>query len=128
MDFRVLDDNARHRAVAGVGETLMQAIRGVVPVLPVSLVATVVARETRPLAEIELKARAFELARRLEANGAHVYVPRSDLDYAIGVGLRMLTLRHVVVERDGLYAADDAQRALLVYYANAIAPLVDVLK
>ena len=52
---------------------------------------------------------------------------RSDLDYAIGVGLRMLTLRHMVSEREGLYFAVSAQRPLLEYYANAIAPLVDAL-
>jgi glycerol-3-phosphate O-acyltransferase len=127
VDFRALDDGARHRAVAVVGERLMRAICGVVPVLPVSLVATVFVRETRPLAEIELKAIALDLARRLEAKGAHVYVPRSDLDYAISVGLRMLTLRHVVTERDGLYAVADGEHTLLAYYANAIAPLVDDL-
>ena len=37
----------------------------------------------------------------LDARGAHVYIPRQDHDYMIEVGLRMLTLRHVVVERDG---------------------------
>ena len=41
---------------------------------------------------------------QLEARGAHVYLPRGDQDYAIDVGLRMLTLRHLVVESDGLYA------------------------
>jgi glycerol-3-phosphate O-acyltransferase len=50
-------------------------------------------------------------------------VPRGDQDYAITVGLRMLTLRHLVVETGGLYAADPAQLPLLAYYANSIAHL-----
>ena len=129
VDFRTMDDNARHAAVREVGRTLMEAIQGLIPVLPVSLVATVLARhQGGALAEIDLKIRANELARRLEASGAHVHVPRSDLDYAIGVGLRMLTLRHIVREQDGLFMAVEGERALLAYYANAIAPQVDALR
>jgi glycerol-3-phosphate O-acyltransferase len=128
IDFRALDDDARHRAVEQVGQTLMAAIRDVIPVLPVSLVATVLVRGWEPsLSEIDLKTKAYDIVRRLEAAGAHVYVPRSDLDYAIGVGLRMLTLRHIVRERDGLYSVVESDRPLLEYYANAIAPLVDAL-
>jgi hypothetical protein len=47
--------------------------------------------------------------RELEARGAHIYIPRHDQDYAIGVGLRMLTLRHAVIEEDGLFRPDPAQ-------------------
>ena len=129
IDFRSMDEAARHRAVTAVGGVLMDAIRDVIPVLPVSQVATLFVRAAPDtgFAEIELKTNAYALARRLEAAGAKVYVPRSDLDYAIGVGLRMLTLRHMVSEREGLYFAVSAQRPLLEYYANAIAPLVDAL-
>ena len=128
VDFRALDDDTRHRAVEQVGRLLMGAISDVIPVLPVSLVATVFVRGgDQAFAEIDLKTNAYDIARKLEAAGAHVYVPRSDLDYAIGVGLRMLTLRHVVRERDGLYCVETSERALLEYYANAIAPLVDKL-
>ncbi|HYH46593.1 MAG TPA: hypothetical protein VEG34_12990, partial [Thermoanaerobaculia bacterium] len=52
-----------------------------------------------------------------------IYVPRQDLDYAIGSGLRTLVQRHLVEERDGLYAARPGERALLAYYANSIAHL-----
>ena len=61
----------------------------------------------------------------LEAAGAHVYIPRRDQDYAIVAGLRMLTLRHLVEERDGLYAArpgGDAAAALLRQLDRAPAP------
>ena len=46
-----------------------------------------------------------------EARGAQLYVPRGDRDYAIHVGLRMLTLRHLVEERDGLFAAGAGRAA-----------------
>ena len=125
VDFRALSEPERHREVERVARLLMNNIARNIPVLPVSLVATVFLRErSAALPEIELKAEVFELVRALEASGAHVYVPRSDLDYAVGVGLRMLTLRHLVIEQDGLFRANPDDIAVLEYYANAIAPLV----
>jgi glycerol-3-phosphate O-acyltransferase len=50
-------------------------------------------------------------------------VPRADLDYAIEVGLRMLRLRHLVTEEDGLYGINPGEVVLLRYYANSIAHL-----
>ena len=44
----------------------------------------------------------------------------ADRDYAVTVGLRMLTLRHFVTEADGLYRANEDERDMLRYYANAI--------
>ncbi|MEE8277929.1 MAG: hypothetical protein V3R89_04330 [Thermoanaerobaculia bacterium] len=88
--------------------------------------ARVLANEPeRPFSELELKAEVQSLIRRLEARGAHVYVPRQDRDYAIVVGLRMLVLRHAVVEEDGLYRAEPSELALLRYYANSVAHLLD---
>jgi glycerol-3-phosphate O-acyltransferase len=125
LDFRQLDDAARHREVERVAGGIMDSIARIVPVLPVSLVATVFlgGRDTR-FSELELKSAAYDLIQRLERSGAHLYVPRGDHDYAIGVGLRMLLLRRMVVEEDGLYRASPGELALLGYYANAIAPLL----
>ena len=125
IDFRRLDEAQRHREVERVAAQVMEAIARIVPVLPVSLVATVFLpnRETG-WSELELKSAAYDLILRLEKVGAHIYVPRGDLDYAIGIGLRMLLLRRIVVEQDGLYRASPKDMALLAYYANAIEPLV----
>lgn len=125
IDFRALDDSARHAAVAQIGNLLMAQIGDVVPVLPVPLVAAVLLRDAqRSFDELSLKSAVTELIARAAARGAHVYIPRSDLDYAIGVGLRMLTLRRLAIERDGLFAANPAEHAALAYYANSIAHLV----
>ena len=56
-----------------------------------------------------------------------VYVPRSDLYYAIGVKLHMVSLRHRAIERDGSFHVAEKERPPLEYYANAIALLVDAL-
>ena len=126
LDFRVLDDAARRAAVAQVGRDLMHAIGEIVPVLPVPLVATVFMRDpARALSELELKAEVLALIDRVEARGAHVYVPRTDRDYALTVGLRMLTLRHLVTEHAGLFSAHPAELKVLAYYANSIAHLTE---
>jgi len=126
LDFRVLDDAARRTAVAQVGRDLMHVIGRIVPVLPVPLVATVfMCDPARALSELELKADVLALIERVEARGAHVYVPRTDRDYALTVGLRMLTLRHLVTEQAGLFSAHPAELKVLAYYANSIAHLTE---
>jgi len=123
--FRGLADADRRGPVGAVGEMLMARIGAVVPVLPVPLVATVLLRDpARPLAELELKSAVQALMARVEAGGGRVYLPRADRDYAVSVGLRMLTLRGLVREREGLFVADPDELTLLRYYANSIAHLV----
>jgi glycerol-3-phosphate O-acyltransferase len=125
LDFRRLSGEARRQAVAELGAGLMAAVGRVVPVVPVALMATVFTRQPgRALSQLELKAEVQALLERLQAGRAHVYVPRGDLDYALTVGLRMLTLRHLVEEKEGLFTARAAELPLLGYYANSIAHLV----
>ncbi len=125
VDFQALAGEARRAAVADLGRELMQAVGRVVPVLPVPLIASIfVAQPQRALSALELKAEVGRLLARLEAAGAHVYIPRGDLDYALTVGLRMLELRHLVDVRDGLFRAREAELPLLAYYANSITHLV----
>jgi glycerol-3-phosphate O-acyltransferase len=124
IDFRRLSGEERKRATAELGRELMAAVGRVVPVVPVALIASVFSRlPQRGLSELELKAEVQTLLERLQAAGAHVYVPRGDLDYALTVGLRMLTLRHLVEEREGLFTAHPEELPLLAYYANSIAHL-----
>ena len=125
LDFHRLSGDERRQAMSRLGAELMQAVGRVVPVVPVALMASVfTAHPGRALSELELKAEVEQLLERLQASGARVYVPRGDLDYALTVGLRMLRLRHLVEEKDGLFAANPAESALLGYYANSIAHLL----
>lgn len=121
LDFARLDETARREAVAGLARRLMRDIGAVIPVVPVALVAQVFrhARE-QALCELEIKTAAGALLAGWAARGAHIYLPRQDRDYAIGVGLRMLTLRHVVAEEGGLYRTVPENHALLAYYANSV--------
>jgi glycerol-3-phosphate O-acyltransferase len=124
VDFRNLPREEHSRRLEELARELMESVARVIPAVPVSLVATVFVREPeRAWSELELKAAVLRLTEELEARGAHVYVPRGDQDYAIVVGLRMLTLRRLIEDSDGLYRARPEELLLLTYYANSIAHL-----
>ncbi len=121
IDFRVLGADARIEAIERLGDHLLEAIASMIPVLPVPLVATVfVRRPNRSMSGLEIKAEVQRLIDELEIRGAYVHIPRADRDYAITAGLRMLVLRHLVVESDGLYRSAPKETELLRYYANGI--------
>jgi len=121
LDFQRLSGEARKQAMGELGRELMQAVGRVVPVVPVAVMVTVFVRHPeRSLSELELKAEVAPLVATLEARGAHIYVPRGDFDYALSVGLRMLRLRKLVAEREGLYQARSSELELLRYYSNSI--------
>jgi glycerol-3-phosphate O-acyltransferase len=105
----------------------MGQVGRLIPVLPVPLVATVLLQEQRrgerAIDELELKSAVAALVQRLQQADAHLYLPRGDWDYAVSAGLRMLTLRHLVEESNGLYRARAEETPLLRYYANSIAHL-----
>ena len=102
---------------------LMERIRAVVPVLPVPLVAAVLL-ERDGLSRAEITARFGELVERLTRAGAHVHMPREDLGYTVGVGLRSLVIRQIIEEGpDGSYRINPEDRPLLAFYANSIAHL-----
>ncbi len=124
IDFRAMEKEERFPKVEILARSLMDSVGRVVPVLPVSLVATAFLKNPEArLSSLELKAEAYRCLLEL-APGAQVYIPRGDQDYAFDVGLRMLTLRRLVEEEDGLYAARREEVPLLRYYANAIRHLL----
>jgi glycerol-3-phosphate O-acyltransferase len=124
IDFRMLDETRRFAEIERLGALLMEKVGRVIPALPVALVATVMLAGTKPLSALELKGEIEILIRKLVASGAHIHIPRADQDYAVEVGLRMLLLRHLVEEENGLYRADPREDVLLRYYANSIAHLM----
>ena len=125
IDFQSMPRDARLGAVAELGRSLMAAVGDLIPVLPVPLVATVLlARDGQPISELELKSEVAALVERLERKGARIYVPRSDWDYAVSAGVRMLSMRHLIETREGLLVANPTEEKVLRYYANSIAHLL----
>ena len=121
IDFQRLGGEERRQAMARLGRELMDAVGRVVPVVPVALIAHIFL-ERPSLTELDLKAEVGRLLGWL--SGAQVYLPRRDLGYALTVGLRMLRLRRLVEEREGLFTARQEELPLLRYYANSIRHLL----
>jgi glycerol-3-phosphate O-acyltransferase len=125
LDLRTTTAEIRAAEIDRLGERLMRAVGDVVPALPVPLVATAVLEAAgQPQTAFELKGRVYEIMRQLERDGAYVHVPRDDRDYAIDVGLRMLTLRRLVLQQDETFRANPDELELLGYYARSIAHLL----
>ncbi len=105
---------------------LMQRIGNITPILPVALVTTLFARDTTArYSSLELKAEVLELLKDLEQRGYRAYIPRSDYNYAVDVGVRMLTLRNILEDNEGVFSARPEEHTLLRYYSNSIAHLLD---
>ncbi len=125
LDLARLERAERFGEVGKLAVELMGRVGDIIPVVPVSLVATVLADSpSRSWSLLELKAAVQELVQELETRGAHVYVPRSDGDYAIEVGLRMLELRRIVRRQDGLLTIDPEDLPVLRFYARSIGHLL----
>jgi len=111
--------------VAPLADDLMQKIGAITPILPVALVTTVLMENPdRAFSLLELKSHVLKLLDKLTALGHKAYIPRGDDNYAVDVGIRMLTLRGIVNDNQGLLSVEPSQLALLQYYANSIAHLV----
>jgi glycerol-3-phosphate O-acyltransferase len=124
-DLRLLPEERRFAEIERLGQRLLREVGHVVPALPVSLVASaLLASGDHGLSSLELKGAVYALMGRLKAVGAHVHIPRHDQEYAVDVGLRMLLLRRLLTVEDGVYRPDPKEKALLAFYANAIAHLL----
>lgn len=110
--------------VSELADDLLHRIGQIIPILPVAMVATVVLDSKEQLSELELKSAVFTLLNQLEESGHRAYIPRGDRDYAVTVGIRMLTLRHLLFEQNGLYSVNISELPLLHYYANSITHLL----
>jgi glycerol-3-phosphate O-acyltransferase len=121
--FSDLDEEGQSALIVYLGGDLMGRIGAAVPAMPVSLVAQVlVSKRGEGVDLLRLKGEVNELIDRLEVQGVHVHVPRSDRDYAVTAGLRMFVLRDLVTEDgEGLYRITPGEEALVAYYANSLA-------
>jgi len=123
-DFLARPDTPHGAALAeSLGAHLMSKVGYVIPVLPVSLVATALLEADAPLSRLDLKARCHRLFDAFAARDAYIHVPHDDQDYGVEVGLRILLLRRIVTERDGCFSINPGDLGLVQYYANSIAHL-----
>ncbi len=121
FSFSRLDRKSRFSEVEKLCKNLMASIEEIVPVLPVSLVATVFLEDPEEwLSEFDVKAYVHRLIEELQSKGARVYLSKRSGEHTITTALNMLKLRRLVVESDELLRADRESLDVLSYYANAI--------
>jgi glycerol-3-phosphate O-acyltransferase len=122
LDFTKLERSARFLEVESLAGRLMDAIKQVVPALPVSLVATVMlASGQKGMRASEVQTQVNRLIADLQEDGAHVYVSPHKRVESILNALNMLVLRRLVEESQGIYRIVPEEVDVLSYYANAIA-------
>jgi glycerol-3-phosphate O-acyltransferase len=125
VDFGHLDRSERFPQIEKLCRKLMATIADVVPILPLSLVATVFLESGQENPESltihEIETRCNRLIERLISKGAPIFEsPRSTRTRAIAESVDMMTMRRMVRSVDDRFVMIPEERLLLSYYANAI--------
>jgi len=122
IDFSTLERDARFPEVRRLCYTLMGDVQKVIPVLPVSVVATVFLESgDLPLDILDIEERAGSLIHDLQTAGGPVFeISRSSLAHVIAGTVHLLHLRRVLITEQDAYRVDPNERPLMQYYANAI--------
>lgn len=120
-----LDEAGRKAIVAPIAESIIGQIAGMIPVLPVSLVATVIRdADGRLLTRSRLRNEVLRLIRKLRANGVPMAITETDEVKASDLGLEVLLARGVVSENAGDLRLEQKKAPLLEYYATTISHYV----
>lgn len=119
--FKSLSKEQRFEQVASLADALMDAIRHVIPILPVPLIATVFVRNPQArLRSIDLIVEVDRLIDELIHGGAAMRDEEKPRNSTLLQSLQLLQRRGILVEdRDHYFAGPDSS-ALLHYYANSI--------
>ncbi len=107
-----------------LGDKIMVEVGKSVPILPVSLLASVLGTHAEPsISKTDLVNKAkTELANLLE-NGAYTHILPENHGAAIESGIEHMTLRHMLIEGENLFEINPKEANLIRYYANTIAHL-----
>ncbi|MEP2784414.1 MAG: 1-acyl-sn-glycerol-3-phosphate acyltransferase [Pseudoruegeria sp.] len=124
MSLRNFPLNTKDSATKQVGRELMKRISTGIPALSVPTICYVMACSSGSMGREEIKLALIDLVPLLRTKGVPFHAPDNDLDEAMRIGLRILTLRRMFKEKDGQYSIEPEERELVQYYANSIAESV----
>ena len=123
IDFSKLERGERFAAVEDLCRQLMGAIAGVIPILPLSILATIFLGVKDTWLDVDdIEDRTNELIHHLQESGAPVLeIPRAARIHAIGDALDHLLLRNLIEYSGDRYRMVPQNKVILQYYANSIA-------
>jgi glycerol-3-phosphate O-acyltransferase len=113
------------RGLEAIGEELMGRVRQNLPALPVPLVAHVLSASEAPVSVDALERSVTELATKLDELGAPFHYPDGDAEKAAQVGLRILSLRGMVVETGDGYVVNPEDADAITFYAASVAQVLN---
>ena len=106
-----------------IGKELIARIRGIVPVLPVPLVATCLLDSDGNMKREELTIAVRNKIQVLVNAGVPVPMMEHEADQEIDVAINHLLMRQIIQETPAGIAINSREKALLEYYAASIAHL-----
>ncbi len=119
--FRVMDKEQRVGEVENLAHHLMDAIRLVIPIIPIPIIATVfVQANGQALRSLDIMARADQLMDAMMQRGAAMRPNQKPRHKTMADALENLKHRHIVFEKDDHFTVNPAFDGLLTYYANSL--------
>lgn len=121
-DISQLDKDGRREFIGSLGEDIASSIQQLIPVLPTSLLATVLLDNIpEPMTELELKSQSTMLIKRLENANAYIALPTNDGDNALSQGIYILLRRNIICPTgDGRFCIVEGNRRFLDYYSRTV--------
>ncbi len=106
----------------GVAQRLLEAVGKQVPVTPVAVVAWCWTQmKSQSVDRLALRQKALETMAWAAEQNLPLYMARGNFQRIFEMGLRVLTLRGILIADADTLKADPAKAPLLSYYANSIA-------
>lgn len=122
VDFNHLNKEQRISRIGELAMVLMAALRYVMPIIPVPVLASVFLRAgEESLTSLEIVSRSDELLDLMITNGAAMKAEEKPRSRTLFKSLELLTVRQFVIEENDRYRINPSHRALVEYYANSIA-------
>lgn len=119
--FATMPQRDRIPAVTALAEHLMEAVRYVIPVLPVPVIATVFTQhQGKGLRSLDIIAGCDEIIDDMITSGAAVRDEQKPRQKTIASALDNLRHRHILLEENDVYRVNPAFERLIHYYANSI--------
>ncbi|MEX0740262.1 MAG: 1-acyl-sn-glycerol-3-phosphate acyltransferase [Pseudohongiella sp.] len=121
LTFADMPQRERIPAVTALADHLMEAVRFVIPVLPVPVIATVfVKQQGKGLRSLDIIAGCDEIIDDMVAAGAAIREEQKPRQKTISAALDNLRHRHILLEESDVYRVNPAFERLIQYYANSI--------